>query len=281
MKYVDVIRPIEVTLPPHGIMVIESHHARRFESVELCHAFAKFIFVLDGKGILQTHKRFILYPGTFVHIPPDLCHTITDRESPLVIYAVCYDPQYFDRNLQEHLSRDGIHHWLLSDQSPHLLTETRRDIRELMHEQRNHRIGWESQQHALINQLLVRAVRLTERDTSRLAAPVEGSGVQRVQQYLNSFNHRMLYDTLDTAAAACGISRRRFTDLFRSLTKETFHQYVRQRRLERAKQLLIETDLSIAGVAFESGFEDISHFHRIFRTVIGKTPCDYRASHRG
>lgn len=280
MKFVDVIRPIEVTLPGHGIMVIESHHARNFQPIALCHPFAKFIFVLDGKGVLQTHKRFVLHPSTFVYVPPGLRHTLMDRESPLVIYAVCFDPRQFDGRLQECLSHDEIHHWLLSHQPPHLLTETRRDIRELMQEQRDLRPGWECQQHALINQLLVRAVRLTVRDNSETISCSEGLGVQRVQKYIDSFNYRMLHDTLDTAASACGISRRRFTDLFKTLTGETFHTYVRRRRIERAKQLLIETDLSVAGVAFESGFEDISHFHRIFRMVLGQTPCDYRKSLR-
>jgi AraC family L-rhamnose operon regulatory protein RhaS len=280
MKYLDVIRPVEVTLPPHGIKVIESHHGQRFEPVELCHTFAKFLFVLDGKGILQANKKFVLYPSALVYVPAGLRHTLMDRESPLVIYAVCFDPRHFDRHLQDCLSRDGIHHWSLAHQSPHLLTETRRDIRELMHEQRDLRPGWQCQQHALINQLLVRAVRLTIRESSEVISSSEGSGVHRVQKYIDSFNYRMLHDTLDTAASACGISRRRFTDLFKTLTGETFHTYVRKRRIERAKQLLIETDLSVAGVAFESGFEDISHFHRIFRILVGQTPGDFGKSHR-
>ena len=52
--------------------------------------------------------------------------------------------------------------------------------------------------------------------------------------------------------------------------------YLLQLRLERAKMLLLRADLSIAQVAFESGFDDANYFQRQFKREIGLSPSAYR-----
>ena len=55
------------------------------------------------------------------------------------------------------------------------------------------------------------------------------------------------------------------------------HQYVLQRRLERAKALLQSTDLSLAEVALRSGFYSQSHLSSWFRRSVGVSPAAYRS----
>jgi transcriptional regulator GlxA family with amidase domain len=52
--------------------------------------------------------------------------------------------------------------------------------------------------------------------------------------------------------------------------------YVHALRLEEAKQMLERTDLAIAEVANEIGYEDTSFFGRLFRRKVGLTPAEYR-----
>lgn len=272
-----VARPVEVTLPPHGVAVIESHHARRFEPSPMCHAFAKFVFVLDGTGTLIADRRFALGAGVLTHVPAGVRHVIEDRESPLALYAACYAPAAFESRMVERLSGSGIRHWVLADQSPHLLAGVRADLRQLLHEQRTHAIGWEVQQRAIISQMIVRAVRLDDRSDASAHDLPHGPSTERVRAYLETAGDRILLTRIDTAADACGLSRRRFTDLFRAVTGQTFQTFVHSRRIDRAKELLADTDLPVAAVAFEAGFDDLSHFHRSFRTTTGQTPGEYRA----
>ena len=81
---------------------------------------------------------------------------------------------------------------------------------------------------------------------------------------------------LAEAAGAAGLSPGHLSRLFHQSTGLTFQEYVRRFRLERACTLLTTTNQSVTAIAFESGFQSISQFHRSFRAVYGEPPLDYR-----
>ena len=58
----------------------------------------------------------------------------------------------------------------------------------------------------------------------------------------------------------------------------TFPQYLARHRVERAKELLRNTDLKILGVSFEAGFHSLPTFYRAFRRFAGDSPTAYRRS---
>ena len=81
-------------------------------------------------------------------------------------------------------------------------------------------------------------------------------------------------------ARVAGFAPRHFARLFKRRESTTFEAYVRKLRVERAKQLLDRTDLSVDRVAQLSGFILRPHFHRVFRQIVGTTPAEFRSSHR-
>lgn len=66
---------------------------------------------------------------------------------------------------------------------------------------------------------------------------------------------------------------REFSKYFDDLS---FGDYIRKLRIERAIQLLRDTDHSLSEIAYLTGFSDQSHFTRIFKKVIGQNPSTYR-----
>jgi AraC family transcriptional regulator len=82
--------------------------------------------------------------------------------------------------------------------------------------------------------------------------------------------------TLQELAAEIGYSRSHFLRMFRATTGMTPHRYVLKRRLERARQLLEQVELSIAEVAMICGFSSQAHLTLAFRTKYGITPTEYR-----
>jgi AraC-like DNA-binding protein len=78
--------------------------------------------------------------------------------------------------------------------------------------------------------------------------------------------------TLETIAQVASISSSHFSDLFRQCMGQSPHQYLMARRVEKAKDLLASTDLSIAEVAASLGFADQSHLTRLMRRFTGLTP---------
>jgi AraC-like DNA-binding protein len=75
---------------------------------------------------------------------------------------------------------------------------------------------------------------------------------------------------------AC-LSRYHFLRLFRQAFRRTPHQYLTERRIQKAKELLAAAELSVTDVCFDVGFESLGSFSTLFRRHVGCTPIAYRA----
>ena len=94
-------------------------------------------------------------------------------------------------------------------------------------------------------------------------------------------------DTMDRAfakpldvpalARVAHVSPAHFSRQFRATFGETPHRYLQRRRVERAMELLRETDLPVTEICFDVGFSSLGTFSRTFREVVGEPPTSYRA----
>jgi len=95
-----------------------------------------------------------------------------------------------------------------------------------------------------------------------------------VISYINEYLDRNL--SFSELAALVKISPHYFSSLFKQSTGLTPYQYVTKCRIEKAKQLLVKTDIAIAEIALQVGFQNQSHFTRVFRKLTNITPKAYR-----
>lgn len=65
---------------------------------------------------------------------------------------------------------------------------------------------------------------------------------------------------------------------FNSIFNEPPGKWIQKRRVEHAAHIIANSNQSVTQIAYESGFEDVSHFSRVFKSVIGKSPSDYKKS---
>lgn len=86
--------------------------------------------------------------------------------------------------------------------------------------------------------------------------------------------------SLVTLATVGEMSPAHFARLFKQATGLPPHQYVLMCRMERAKQLLAETDLPLIEIALQVGCADQSHFSALFRAHVTLTPKAYRDTTR-
>lgn len=86
---------------------------------------------------------------------------------------------------------------------------------------------------------------------------------------------------LDTLARLSHTSLRNFQRRFKRLFQTTPMEYLRQFRVGKACQLLVETNATVATVAAECGFCDHSHLNREFRRFVRSSPGDYRRRYQG
>ncbi|MGD0192561.1 MAG: AraC family transcriptional regulator [Rhizomicrobium sp.] len=82
-------------------------------------------------------------------------------------------------------------------------------------------------------------------------------------------------------AQACGLSVSKLIRAFRNTTGMPPHRWLRSYRVERAKDLLLNSGLALGQIAYDCGFSDQSHFTRVFSTIVGATPGAWRRARRG
>ena len=97
----------------------------------------------------------------------------------------------------------------------------------------------------------------------------------RAQKFIDECYHLPL-DLQQISSEAC-LSRFHFLRLFRQAFNQTPHQYLTQRRIERAKELLASSGLTVTDVCFEVGFESLGSFSSLFHRHVGHPPITFRA----
>ncbi len=106
-----------------------------------------------------------------------------------------------------------------------------------------------------------------------------GLGDRKLLQVTDYINDSLDQDIkLADLAQLLGMSQSHFSQLFKQSMGISPHQYLLQQRVERAKQLLKQTDQSVVDIALACGFNSHSHLSKQFRQLTGMTPKAYRTN---
>lgn len=270
----DGYRPIPISLPPDGVFVFESHHRLGFSMAEQEHDFLELFYVLEGAGSFRIGDQdHACRRGDLVAVPSGFSHRIEDDPGgPLALYGIAISPTVWrgEAELLNGLPAGRLPVGAL------LATTVRSDLKRLLFEQTYARAGSRTLVLGLTLQLLASLAR-----SVTIPEPARRAGAagyrQAVERYVAELPHRFLEATdLDAAANELGMSRRRFTQLFRASTGNSWAAHVTRLRIDYACRLLGETSRSILSTAFECGYDDLSMFYRVFRRQTGMTPRAWR-----
>lgn len=105
----------------------------------------------------------------------------------------------------------------------------------------------------------------------------------RMEQLLNAYFNKENsltegLPTVDYFAGKLHISPRYLSDMLRSLTGQNARQHIHEKLIEKAKEYLSTTNLSVAEIAYQLGFERPQSFHKIFKKKTELSPLEFRAS---
>jgi AraC-like DNA-binding protein/ligand-binding sensor protein len=100
--------------------------------------------------------------------------------------------------------------------------------------------------------------------------------VRRARAYI--VGHQTDPIDLDNVAKAMHVSTFYFCKLFKKATGLTFTEYLGRVRIEKAKALLLNPHLRVSEIAYDVGFQSLTHFNRVFRQVTGRSPTAFRSS---
>ena len=83
--------------------------------------------------------------------------------------------------------------------------------------------------------------------------------------------------SLALVAKAVNTSTFYFCKMFKKATGLNFTDYVSRTRIEKSKNLLLNPNLRVSEIAFEVGFQSLTHFNRVFKRIVGESPTEYRS----
>jgi AraC-like DNA-binding protein/CheY-like chemotaxis protein len=106
--------------------------------------------------------------------------------------------------------------------------------------------------------------------------PPDVARLQPALRYVAAHYHQRV--SADAVAQACGLTRFEFSRRFRETFQTTFRDYLMRVRIVEARRLLTEGRVSITGIAYSVGFNDGSHFARMFKRFTGMLPSDYASA---
>lgn len=263
--------PVKVRFNRGGIGLIESHHSEEFFMDWRRDRFPKILFIIDGSGFLHHGKDSMAFRAPAVCVvPAAVLHRFEDQPGhPVSLYGLCLKPPSLAvRRLAAAVFRTPAVHNPMPTRLAGLL-------RELLVEERRQAPFGALLQTSLVRQVLVELVRLPA-PPNQTAPPDSRLRVGLCAREMRDGFWRE--QDVDSAARKAGLSRRRFTQLFRESEGESWHSRLTRLRLHHAAVVLRTTKLPVRAVAFESGYADLSHFYRAFRAMHGAPPAAFRNS---
>lgn len=264
--------PIEVVMPHWGVVFAESRHQPGFRMSRRSDPFYKFLLVRQGEVKLEVGDRepCSLEADTIAYVPAGVGHTLEDA-TPASLLILCLTPSFPERmetckpvwtELERGMQRPLVPSGLLSQK---IETAWRKGIREQ---------GFRASFSPLSVQLqaleilvsLVRALHYPRKTDPRL----------RIQQLLQLMDEEYSeHWDIERAAKLVNLSRRRFSDCFREIAGRPFVERLTRIRLEKACEFMRSGEFSIAGAGFSAGFNDLSHFYRVFKKYMQQTPGEW------
>jgi AraC family L-rhamnose operon regulatory protein RhaS len=273
------VEPARVEVPEGEVRIIESHHAPDFEMKMGRWPFRKICWIVTGSGRLQMeHQAVPIQKDDFLLVPANWAHCFRDdSREPLTLVVICVSESFFTapdgqlntlwtgaaRKLAEGMpfcGRSGFHRSSMID-----------IFRLTMRESETMETGWQTALGAAVSTLLV----YLNRGYGRPRGEHVESSRQTVEGSIDFIvSHLQEVLQIEDIARRCQLSPRRYTDLFKEITGQTFSHFVRRKRIEFACRRLDETG-HIVYACHESGFNDVTYFYRVFKQELGMTPGEY------
>jgi AraC-like DNA-binding protein len=268
--------PVEEKLGESGIWAFESRHGEAFTMATTVHRFPKLLLIREGKGKVEgdwgdpSCKK-----GDCVLVPPGIRHRIVDQTGHAIsLYGL------------------GVASRLMGC-VPEILSELPSGVypisamKSVAVEHRMRRVLYLNGKSDAASRLacvaaaleLFAEVSMALRGTHTADNPQRDESIDAMLVSYLQWLDRHFFEpvTLNAAAAACGMSRRYFTTTFKTHVGMTWLAYVHQLRVNHALDLLKNTDRKITSIAFQSGFDDLTTFYRVFFKVTSKRPGDVRS----
>jgi AraC family transcriptional regulator len=255
--------------------------AHSFNAPEHSHSDAQLSFFRKGaSGTFLTHsvvgrsRSMSVAPGSVTFIPHNQPHRVHWQGDGELLHM------YFSIEFMARATESGYSARLLRSLS-HQQESTINAIGQCLSDE----FYWSGQLHPEFVDharflIATRLLHVMDADASKSSTGL--LGVKRLKPAVEFLNeHSETQTSLTDLAALCGVSIYHFARSFSAQLGCAPFAYQRALRLEKARELLRESDLAIEAVGIAVGIESASNFARLFRRTVGLSPSEYRRLHSG
>jgi len=273
----------ENTPPPEQVRKTEQLWRQKAFHEWHYHEEVEFLVILEGEITAYCHEeQFVLGPGDVVVFGSSEPHTTVQTKEGILSYIVFqidlrkyWDPstlnsmQHFSEVIRPLSSLNYIYR-----NNPDVRHRTAKLIREIFREMNEGRLGYELAVSSGIKNILLLLLR---HDDRQMLNYNDNRLIARLQPAVD-YVETNLSEKLSVAeiSAALNMSYTHFIKTFKRAFGMPFTDFVVYKRIKRAEQLLLTSDVSIADVAESVGISNLGHFYEMFRRVNGCSPKQFR-----
>lgn len=250
-------------------------HAADFRMDWTLHPYQKILLIVNGSGFIEDGTfAWPIKKGVIVYVPDNWRYRVSDNKGdPVSLFILFLKPEVF-----------GTHSDIGFDKRPILFSREAfarsglERMRQMFYEQSAGLPGSQEILRGLAWCFLGEIIRTHSRKLpDKVPVDPTKSNEVRVQHFLAELPETFFRPvSLQTIANRLVMSKRSLTGIFRKLTGTSVLHYIQTLRIDHAKRLLRHSDRSVNTIAFECGFDNLSHFYRTFKKNTGSSPKHWR-----
>ena len=278
------------------IAIVDAHHDGRMEPHS--HSFFEMVYVQSGFTLHSCSGEVrMLSTGDWFFVRPGEEHSYINAYG-FNIYNCIFLEEALGADLAELRRLPGLDYLLSDSWIPdpastdpvtferilHVDVSERRSVESALEAIKNEcetrQTGGEISAKSRLMSLLVRYSRLYEQQKGqqKTAASDYYMYIYKILQYVN--DHYQDDISMTDLSQVTGLSVDYMSRRFKAVMHMSPSEYIRRFRIAKAMELLSSTELSIARIAEQTGFSDISLFSRVFKNAVGLPPASYRTTQK-
>ena len=265
---------------------IMQHHTQDCVLPPHYHDEMEFIYVTKGEVDFSINNKSFCVPADdclFIH--PHQLHTGFSRTSHVHYYSIVFSPKLLtDRfdSCQSYLDNIENHKYTVqqhfhSDFPTHspIIEHIKKMITALIHKDLAYELIVKSELLAIFSILIQNSSQDTSLDAKLPTHLIKNN--ERLEQIITYIRlHYQEKIALTDISEAVHVTPQYLCRFFKNMTTMSLVDYINRYRIERARNLLEESKLSITDIALMCGFDNISYFNRVFKQHIHCTPSKLR-----
>ena len=266
-----------IELSDYGVLVESRLERPASTNIAHRHNHLSILYVVSGQGLIEfDNKKFQVNADSVITLEKEKIHKLSDKpRKAMTVFSLYFDTKTSGLNKY-------IVDYLFASTEPFALPlyyseNIKRHLRQMLYEQNTKPPGYKLsiKQNLSLTILQIYRARLAHAKQKTSESPPSSS--ERVKAVLDFIaqNCHEQYGLADAARLA-KVSQRQFTNLCRNLTGESFIKFLNSIRCKKAAQLLKQTDMSAAAIAFEVGYEELSTFYRAFKRIYKSSPIRFK-----